>query len=107
MGAYVLTVTCRSAKELPKTVTVAGVQPLDMQKLTGFVAVSAEEGVQVKSETFDGLTEVPAAVLGSRTPAAWAGRVGVQVDSRRDARRSRAGSWRWRRSRSSRGSVRR
>ena len=51
----------RTVGELPKTFTVAGVQPLDVQKLTGSLSVSAEEGVQVKTEMFDRLTEIPGA----------------------------------------------
>jgi hypothetical protein len=43
--------------------SVAGVHPLDTAKLTGFVAVSAEPGVAVKTETFDGLMEIPAVSL--------------------------------------------
>ena len=63
-GAYILDVElARDFKELPKSLVVAGVHPLDTAKLTGFVAVSAEPGVAVKAETFDGLTEIPAASL--------------------------------------------
>jgi prepilin-type processing-associated H-X9-DG protein len=53
----------RDFKELPKLLAVAGVHPLDTAKLTGFVAISAEPGVAVKTETFDGLTEIPAVAL--------------------------------------------
>ncbi len=63
-GAYVLGIELtRSFKELPKSLAIAGVHPLDTAKLTGFVAVSAEPGVAVKTETFDGLTEIPAVSL--------------------------------------------
>lgn len=62
MGAYELQVElARLLKQLPPKLDVAGVQPLDVQKLAGFVTVSSEVGVQVKTEVFDGLTEVPAA----------------------------------------------
>ncbi|MEI8289254.1 MAG: hypothetical protein WCH99_07255 [Verrucomicrobiota bacterium] len=63
----------RSFKELPNSLAVAGVHPLDTAKLTGFVAVSAEPGVAVKTETFDGLTEIPAAALANDVPAASSG----------------------------------
>ena len=63
-GAYTLGIELtRSFKELPQSLAVAGVHPLDTAKLTGFVAVSAEPGVAVKTESFDGLTEIPAVSL--------------------------------------------
>ncbi len=65
LGAYGLTVELfRPLAQLPKTLAVAGVRPLDAQKLTGVVSVSAEEGAQVKTSAFDGLTEVPASASG-------------------------------------------
>ena len=64
VGAFVLGVQlARDFKELPETLVIAGVHPLDTAKLVGFVAVSAEPGVAVKTETFDGLTEIPAVAL--------------------------------------------
>jgi len=63
-GSYTLNVELvKNLKQLPKSLAVAGVHPLDTTKLTGFVAVSAEPGVAVKTEAFDGLTEIPAASL--------------------------------------------
>jgi prepilin-type processing-associated H-X9-DG protein len=63
-GGYSLGIElARDFKELPKLLAGAGVHPLDTAKLTGFVAVSAEPGVAVKTETFDGLTEIPAVAL--------------------------------------------
>lgn len=56
-------------KEVPKSVASAGAHPIGVQKLTGFVAVSAEEGVQVKTEAFDGLTEIPVSGLPAITIA--------------------------------------
>jgi prepilin-type processing-associated H-X9-DG protein len=65
-GDYTLALDLvRTLQELPQSVPVVGVQPLDAQKLSGFVSVSSEEGVQVKSESFDGLTEVPPEQVGS------------------------------------------
>ncbi|HEX7570688.1 MAG TPA: hypothetical protein VF492_09300, partial [Verrucomicrobiae bacterium] len=73
-GSYTLNVELvKNLKQLPKSLPVAGVHPLDMAKLTGYVAVSAEPGVAVKTESFDGLTEIPAATLASDLPAAGAG----------------------------------
>ncbi|MDD5141328.1 MAG: type II secretion system protein [Verrucomicrobiales bacterium] len=63
-GAYSLNVElARSFKELPGKISIAGVHPLGASKLTGFVAVSADAGVAVKTESFDGLTEIPAVSL--------------------------------------------
>ena len=63
-GTYTLGIELvRDFKELPKSLVVAGVHPLDTTKLTGFVAVSAEPGVAVKTEMFEGLTEIPAVAL--------------------------------------------
>ena len=72
MGAYTLQVNLRrTLAALPKQLEITGVQPLDAQKLTGLVSVGSEEGVQVRSEAFDGLTEVPSAMV-----ADWVGRTG-------------------------------
>jgi hypothetical protein len=73
-GAYDLRLDLmRDLKELPKSLVIAGVHPLDTAKLTGFIAVSAAPGVAVKTETFDGLTEIPAALLANDPPATGAG----------------------------------
>ena len=76
VGAYVLGVElARDFKELPKMLAITGVHPLDTVKLTGFVAVSAEPGVALKTETFDGLTEVPAVSLPDYAAVAGTGSV--------------------------------
>lgn len=63
-GAYALRVDLvRNLRELPKTLALAGVQPLGTQKLAGFISVSAEPGVSVKTAAFDGLTEIPVTAL--------------------------------------------
>jgi hypothetical protein len=63
-GAYTLGIELtHDFKELPKSLDIAGAHPLDTTKLTGFIAVSAEPGVAVKTESFDGLTEIPAVSL--------------------------------------------
>jgi hypothetical protein len=49
----------KAQKDLPKAIAVAGVHPLDTMKLTGYVVVSAEVGIQAKTASFEGLTEVP------------------------------------------------
>jgi hypothetical protein len=59
-GAYTLGIELvRSFTELPRSLVVAGAQPIDAAKLTTYVAVAAEPGVAVKTESFDGLTEIP------------------------------------------------
>ncbi len=64
LGAYSLQIElAKSFKDLPKSLAIAGVHPLDTVKLTGFISVAAEPGVATKSETFDGLTEIPATSL--------------------------------------------
>jgi prepilin-type processing-associated H-X9-DG protein len=69
MGAYELQLgLAKLLKELPQKVEVAGVQPLDVQKLSGFATVSSEVGMQVKTDTFEGLTEVPAATVAEIAP---------------------------------------
>ena len=65
----------RDLKELPKSLAVAGAYPLGVAKLTDFVAVSAEPGVAVKTESFDGLTEIPAVSLPDYAMVAGTGNV--------------------------------
>lgn len=67
-GAYSLRLGLRKWQpQLPKIVAVSGVQPLDAQKLTGYVAVTSELGVQAKAESAEGLTEIPASALPAGT----------------------------------------
>ncbi len=64
IGAYGLQLKLlRSLKELPRTLSIAGVHPLSAQKLAGFVSVSAEPGVAVKTATLEGLVEIPSSGL--------------------------------------------
>lgn len=75
-GAYTLGIELtRSFKELPSSLAIAGVHPLDTAKLTGFIAVSPAPGVGVKTESFDGLTEIPAVSLPDYTTMAGPGNV--------------------------------
>ena len=73
LGNYSLgVVLARTVSELPATWAVAAVHPLGVQKLSGFVLVGAEVGVQVKTQSQEGLTEVPAAsVPGGGTGLAY------------------------------------
>jgi type II secretory pathway pseudopilin PulG len=75
-GAYTLGIELtRSFKELPSSLAIAGVYPLDTAKLTGFIAVSPTPGVGVKTESFDGLTEIPAMSLPDSATLAGSGNV--------------------------------
>jgi hypothetical protein len=64
-----------SYRELPKTLAAAGIHPLGTGKLTGYVTVTAEPGVTVKTDGFDGLTEIPATGLPNLTPVSPTGNV--------------------------------
>ena len=73
-GSYNLVVDLISRRQPQvRLLTMAGVHPLDIVKLTGFIAISAEPGVAVKTETFDGLTEIPAAALADVLPLVGGG----------------------------------
>ncbi|PYJ80040.1 MAG: hypothetical protein DME22_24605, partial [Verrucomicrobia bacterium] len=64
LGSYALQVSLvKAQKELPKTMDVIGVHPLGTAKLTGYVVVDAEVGVQARTASFDGLTEVPVSTV--------------------------------------------
>jgi prepilin-type processing-associated H-X9-DG protein len=64
LGAYTLRVELsKNFKELPRSLAIEGVYPQGAVKLSGFVSVAAEPGVELKTEMFDGLTEIPAVSL--------------------------------------------
>lgn len=68
-GAYSLRMELvKPMKGLAGELALVGVQPLGVQKLSGFVAVSAELGVAVKTAAFDGLTEIPVGLLPGGSP---------------------------------------
>jgi hypothetical protein len=76
IGAFTLALHLAQAhKDLPRALDFAGVRPLDVQKLAGFVSVSAEAGVAVKTTAFEGLTEIPAATLGFGSRSVGSGSV--------------------------------
>jgi prepilin-type processing-associated H-X9-DG protein len=75
-GAYSLNIELAcDFKELPKSLAIAGVQPVGMARLTGYIAVSAEPGVAVKMKSFDGLMEIPSVSLPEDSNAAGSGNV--------------------------------
>jgi hypothetical protein len=61
-GAYHLNLELvRFLNPLPASLNLTGTQPLGVQKLSGVISVSAEEGIQIKSEHFEGISEIPMA----------------------------------------------
>lgn len=65
----------RQYKSLPEKISLTGVHPLNTVKQTGYIAVSAEPGVAVRADSFDGLTEVPAVSLPNYNALAGVGSV--------------------------------
>jgi hypothetical protein len=53
----------RFLNPLPASLPLAGAQPLGIQKLSGAISVSADEGIQIKSDHFEGITEIPVAAV--------------------------------------------
>jgi hypothetical protein len=65
MGNYSLALQLvRTYKEPPRTLELLGVTPAEVQKLTGFVSATSEQGIALKTSTFTGLIEIPASALG-------------------------------------------
>ncbi|MEO6336986.1 MAG: type II secretion system protein [Verrucomicrobiota bacterium] len=60
-------------KDVPPTLSLAGVAPLGTQKLSGYVTVTSEIGIGVKTASFDGLVEVPYASVGTTAGSATQG----------------------------------
>jgi hypothetical protein len=58
---------------LPKTISIVGIHPLAAEKLTGYITVATETGVQAKMESLDGLTEIPAGSVTDGQPSGSAG----------------------------------
>ena len=69
-GDYSVTLELvKNLKQLPASLSIEEVHPLGTVKLAGFVGVSAESGVALRTGALDGLTEIPAAELPeSRAP---------------------------------------
>src|SRR5207249_7108844 len=68
----------KTQKELPRTIEITGAHPLGTAKLTGYVVVSSEVGVQARTASFEGLTEVPVNTVQSSAgvPPAYPGGAG-------------------------------
>ncbi len=54
----------RTLDGLESTVELPGLHPLGVAKVTGYIAVGNEPGVGLKTETTEGLVEIPVAALG-------------------------------------------
>jgi hypothetical protein len=64
MGAYNLDIElARDFKQLPKFLSLAGVEPRGVARLKGFIAVSGEPGVAINAQSFDSLLEIPVTSL--------------------------------------------
>lgn len=59
----------------PADFAVTGVHPIGTQKLTGFVSVSSDEGLELKSAAVEGLTEVPASSVATGASPTTSGSV--------------------------------
>jgi len=60
IGAYSLgLVLAQNYRQPPQTLAIAGVHPLGMEKLSGFITVATDLGIAAKTASFDGLTEIP------------------------------------------------
>jgi len=69
LGSYSLRLDlARNWKAVPAQLELAAPHPLGTQKLTGFVAVSAEPGVALQPAAVEGLTEIPAASIAAAEP---------------------------------------
>jgi hypothetical protein len=65
----------RAISNLPPQISLTGLHPLGVEKLTGFVSAAAEPGIGLKTAALNGLTEIPVAELGggaSKTAASLA-----------------------------------
>lgn len=70
IGGYTLNALLTQAyKEPSRNLPLAGVHPLDTEKLSGFVTVTTDLGLSAKTASFDGLTEVPFATVSGERPA--------------------------------------
>ena len=73
LGTYTLNASLvQNYSQPPSVLPIAGVHPLDCEKLSGFITVLTEPGVAGKTQSFDGLTEIPFASVPGE-PAATSG----------------------------------
>ena len=70
IGSYSLSANLsRTYKDVPKTLELFGVRPVEVQKLAGYISVMTESGIAVKTSSFDGLLEIPTSALGATVKA--------------------------------------
>ena len=58
----------RPLTNLPPQLTLTGVSPLDAYRVSGFVSATSEPGISLKTVSFTGLAEIPAASLPNGNP---------------------------------------
>ena len=74
LGAGQLQVTLsQNWKDVPPALQLAGVAPSGAQKVSGYVTVTSEVGIGVKTVSFDGLVEVPYASVANAAGSATQG----------------------------------
>lgn len=69
-GHYALRVDLQRRQPLAESIPVSAIHPLGTHKLTGYLAIGAEAGLELKATEVQGITEIPANELPSRTPNA-------------------------------------
>ena len=70
LGHYALRVDLQRRQPLAESIPISAVHPLGTHKLTGYLAIGAEAGLELKANDVQGITEIPANELPSRTPNA-------------------------------------
>ncbi|MDB6024243.1 MAG: hypothetical protein JWM68_466 [Verrucomicrobiales bacterium] len=64
MGTYALHLELvQTYKDLGAAISLSGVQPIGTEKLSGFVEVSSEAGISLKTAGFEKMVEIPATAL--------------------------------------------
>ena len=70
MGFYGVRVDLQKLQPLAESIPVTGVHPLGTEKLTGYLAVGAEPGLELKASDVQNIAEIPSNELPSRAPNA-------------------------------------
>ena len=70
LGFYGLRVDLQKLQPLAESIPVTGVHPLGTEKITGYLAVGAEPGLELKAEDVQNIAEIPSNELPSRSPNA-------------------------------------
>jgi type II secretory pathway pseudopilin PulG len=74
IGAHTLRLSLsRAWTDVPGTLDLAGVSPIDVARLTSFVTVVSDLGIATKTVAFKGLTEAAYAAVAARAPVSQSG----------------------------------